>query len=106
MRTGIGDRVVDKVVRQIRIVLMSIEGELQDARPRQPKLVAQGLHVGRNQTQIFRDEWQMPELCLHCLKKAGSRTRHPLPGLSGWRSGWNVPRGREPAEVIHANTIG
>src|SRR5580704_12679705 len=47
----------------------------------------------------------MAQLGLHCLKKAGSRTRHPLPGLSRWRSGWNVPRSREPAEVIQANHI-
>src|ERR1700691_4600260 len=47
----------------------------------------------------------MAQLCLHRLKKAGSRTRHPLPGLSRWRSRWNVPRSREPAEVIHANDI-
>jgi hypothetical protein len=57
MRAGIGDCIVDKVVRQIGIVRMTIEGELQDARPRHTKLVAQGLHVGRNHTQIFRDEW-------------------------------------------------
>src|SRR5580693_8071493 len=84
---------------------MTIEGELQDARPRHAKLVSQGLHVGRNKTQIFRDEWQLAQLGLHGLKKAGSRTRDPLPGLSRWRSGWNVPRSREPAEVIQANHI-
>src|SRR5271156_860161 len=47
----------------------------------------------------------MPQLCLHRLKKAGSRPRHPLPRLSRWRSGWNMPRSREPAEVIQANHI-
>src|ERR1700730_11585347 len=47
----------------------------------------------------------MAEFCLHCLKKAGSRTRHPLSRLSRWRSGRNVPRGLEPAEVIQANHI-
>src|SRR5580658_2359140 len=47
----------------------------------------------------------MAQLGLHCLKKAGRRTRHPLPGLSRWRSGWDVPRSREPAEVIQANHI-
>src|SRR6202167_1354697 len=105
MRAGISDCIVDKVVREIWIVRMTIEGELQDAHPRQTKLVAQGPHVSRNHTQIFRYEWQMAELGLYCLKKAGSRTRHPLPGLSRWRSGWNVPRSREPTEVIHANHI-
>src|ERR1700728_1287907 len=47
----------------------------------------------------------MAQVCLHCLKKAGSRTRHPLPRLSRLRSRWNVPRSREPAEVIQANHI-
>src|ERR1700733_14635882 len=47
----------------------------------------------------------MTQLGLRCLKKAGSRTRHPPPGLSRWRSGWNVPASRESAEVIQANHI-
>src|SRR3984885_1172973 len=47
----------------------------------------------------------MTQLGLRCLKKAGSRTRHPPPGLSRWRSGWNVPCSRESAEVIQANHI-
>jgi hypothetical protein len=57
MRAGISHSIVDKVVRQIRIIRMTIEGELQDAHPRQSKLVAQSSHIGRNQTQIFRNEW-------------------------------------------------
>src|ERR1700685_2291117 len=84
---------------------MTIEGELQNARPRHSKLVAQGLDAGSNHTQVFRDERQMAQLCLHCLKKAGSRTRYPLPGLRCWRSGWNMPRGCEPTEVIQATHI-
>src|SRR5580658_7118034 len=47
----------------------------------------------------------MAQFCLHGLKKAGSRTRHPLPGLSRWRSCGNVPSSREPAEVIQPNHI-
>src|SRR5271170_2499327 len=47
----------------------------------------------------------MAQLCLHRLKETGPRTRHPLPGLSRWRSGWNVPRSREPAEVIQPNYV-
>ena len=105
MRTGIGDRIVHKVARQIRIVRMTIEGELQDAHPRQLKLVTQCPHVIRNHTQIFRNEWQTTQLCLHRLKKAGSRTRDPLARLSRWRSGGNVPRSREPAEVVQANHV-
>src|SRR3984885_15853739 len=47
----------------------------------------------------------MVQVGLHCSKKARPRTGHPLPGLSRRRIGWNVPRRREPAEVIQANQI-
>src|SRR5271163_394959 len=47
----------------------------------------------------------MAQLTLHSLKKARPRTRDPLPRLSRRRSGWNVPRSSEPAEVIEADHI-
>src|ERR1700733_3661087 len=47
----------------------------------------------------------MAQLCLHCLKKAGAGTRHPLPSLSCRCVGWNVPGSGEPAEMIHADHI-
>src|SRR5580692_1854690 len=47
----------------------------------------------------------MAQLRLRCLKKIGSRTRYPLPGLSRWRSGGNMPCSHKPAEVIQANHI-
>jgi hypothetical protein len=36
---------------------MAVEGELQDPSPRHLEFVAQRAHSGRNQTQIFSDEW-------------------------------------------------
>ena len=41
MGAGVGDRVGHKVVRQIWIVGMAVEGELQNPRARQLKLIAQ-----------------------------------------------------------------
>jgi len=57
MRAGIGDRIVHEIMRQVWIVRMTIESKLEHAHPGQTKLVAQGMHVGSNQPQIFRDEW-------------------------------------------------
>jgi len=46
MSACIGDCIVNKVAREIWIVCVTIERKLQDAHPRQLKLVTQGLHVG------------------------------------------------------------
>src|SRR5271165_4943102 len=47
----------------------------------------------------------MAQLLLHCLEKTGAGARRPLAGLSRCRPCWNVPRGREPTEVIQANHV-
>src|ERR1700688_425004 len=47
----------------------------------------------------------MAQICLHGLEKTGAWTGHPLPGLSGWRSGGNMPRGCESTEVIQPNYV-
>ncbi len=56
MSAGINDRVGDEVLREIWIICVAVEGELQDTRPRHLKFIAQRLHVGRNQTQVLGDE--------------------------------------------------
>ncbi len=53
MRAGINDRVRNKVVREIRVVAMTVEGELQDPCPRKLKLVTQCMHVRSNDAQTF-----------------------------------------------------
>jgi hypothetical protein len=50
-------RVGHEVVRKVWIVCMAVEGELQDPSPRHLEFIAQRAHGGRNQTQIFSDEW-------------------------------------------------
>src|SRR5712692_10628907 len=84
---------------------MTIKGELQNPGPRHLKLVTQRVYVRSNKTQIFGDERQATQLLTHRFEEVGARTLHPLSGLSRWRARWNVPRGREAAEVIQANRI-
>src|SRR5258705_13937799 len=84
---------------------MTVEGELQNSGSRKLELVTQRPYVRRNKTQIFGDERQATQLFVHRFEKAGARTLHPLSGLSRGRARWNVPRGRESAEVIQSNRI-
>ena len=56
MRAGVHDHVRDVVVREVRVIGMAVEGELEDLRPGQAELVAQGEHVGRDQPQVLGDE--------------------------------------------------
>src|SRR5271170_568207 len=105
MGAGIGDRVGNKVVREIWVVDMTVKGKLQDPSPRKLKLVAQCVHVRSNQAQIFDNKGQAAQLFAHCFKKACARARRPLSGLSGRCSCGNVPGGRKPAEVIQTNRI-
>src|SRR5215467_1494198 len=84
---------------------MTVKGELQNPGTRQLKLVAQCLHIRSNNSQIFDDELQVAQLVSYCFKKMGARPWYPLSGLGRWCACWNMPCGREAAEVIQANRI-
>jgi hypothetical protein len=73
---------------------------LQYPGPRQLKLVAQCLHVRSNNPQIFDDERQATQFLVHRFEKQSAWPRQPLPRLSRCCVRRNVPRSREPAEVI------
>src|SRR5260221_7386063 len=102
---GIGDRVGDKVVRQIWIVCMTVKGELQNSSPRKLKLVTQRLNIRSDNAKIFDDEREATQFLAHSFEKVGSRAGYPLSGLCRWRTHGNMPRGRESAKVVQANCI-
>ena len=102
---GVYNRVGNKVARQIRIVGMAIEGELQNASAGYLKLIAESVHPGCNQAQVLSDKWQGTELGLHRLEKTCTRPRHPLSRLSRWRPSRDVPCSRKTSKVIQANYI-
>src|SRR2546423_15262543 len=56
VRARVGDEVRVIVVRQVYILRVAAEGELQDAHAGETEVVAQGLNVGRDDAQIFRDD--------------------------------------------------
>jgi hypothetical protein len=83
VRAGVNDSIVDEVPRQIGIIRVAVEGELEDPGARNMELVAQGPHVWSDYPQILGDEWQAAQFTLHCPEKAGARSWYPLPRLGG-----------------------
>jgi len=78
---GVYDRIGDVVVRQMRVIRMSVEAELQHPCPRQTELVAQCGNVRRDQPQILGNERQTSHFSPYGLEELASRTGHPLAGL-------------------------
>ena len=62
MSTGIHDRVGARSCREVGVVRLAVEGELQHSHPGKMKLVAERGHVRRDQSQIFGDERQCAQL--------------------------------------------
>src|SRR5262245_24611162 len=84
---------------------MAVEGELEDPRPGQPELVAEGGNVGGDYPQILDDEGETTELPLYRGEELSSGTRHPLARLGRRRPGWHVPGGCEGAEMIQSDRV-
>ena len=105
MRARIRDRVADKIVREIRIICVTIERELQDSRAWYLRLIAQQRHVLSDEPQILGDKWQPPQFSPDRLEKAASWAGHPLAGLRCLSPRWYMPRSRETAEMIQANYV-
>ncbi len=105
MRPGVYDRVAIVVVRQIRIIGLAIECELEDTHARKVKFVAERVHVGRDQPQILGDKRESAQFPLQCMKEIGAWTRDPLSRLRRRCPGRNVPRRCECAEMIQPDYI-
>src|SRR5208283_1915054 len=105
VRACIRNCVTDKVLRKIRIVSVTIEGELQNSCTRDLKLIAQQRHVLSDQPQILGDKWQPPQFFPDRLEKAATRAGHPLAGLRCLSPRWYMPRSCETAKMVQANHI-
>src|SRR5262245_5219734 len=69
------------------------------------ELVAECVDVGRDEPQVFDDEWEGAQFAPYRAEEVSARTRHPSAGLGRRRLGWDVPGGRERTEMIQANHI-
>ena len=78
MGAGVHHRIGIVVAREIWVIGMAVEGELENARSRQVELVAERIHVRRDQPQILGDERQSAQLSLHCAERNRRRDRRPI----------------------------
>ena len=71
---GIGDRVRNEVVQQVRVVEVAVEGKLQNPGAGNLKLVGQCVYVRSDKTEIFRDEKAGRRAPCTPLQEAGARS--------------------------------
>ena len=68
MRAGVYDRVCLEIFRQIRIVFVAVESELQDAHARKIKTIPHRRYIRGDQPQVLGDEGQPAQLLFDGLE--------------------------------------
>jgi hypothetical protein len=66
------------ILREVRVVWLAVEGELENPCPGQVELVAERTYVGRDDPQVLGKEGEGAELFLHGAEKFAARARDPL----------------------------
>jgi hypothetical protein len=102
---GVYDCICSVILRQMRVIPMSVKGELQHPHPGQTEPVAQRGDVRRDQPQILGEERQTAQFSLRDLEEFGARSGHPLARLRRRGTGRHVPRGSENPEVVQAHNV-
>src|SRR5690606_14436954 len=78
VRTGVGDHVFGRVMRQERVGVVAVKGKLQYAHPRETKIGQQLSNVIGDRAQVLGDEWQIPQLLTQFSEEIRSRAFNPL----------------------------
>src|SRR6266849_8843485 len=89
-------------MRQIDVLRVAAECELENAHPRKATIVAQLFYVRRNHSEILSDDWQLTELASNRCKQFFSRRLNPAAAFCGLVAARNLPTGGEAAKVIDA----
>jgi len=109
VRAGVDDGIDFVVVRQVGVAGIAVEGELQDAHPRQTDRLPQGIHFRRDDPEVLGNDRQAPlavaEFAAHGGEDRFAPSRSPLAVDCRLGSGGNLPERLEAAEVIDANDI-
>ena len=105
MSTGVSDDVWHVVVRQIDVLRIAAETELQDPHAWKAKLLAQLDYVWSDHAEILGDERQLAELLANRFEQFPARRRNPLTALGSLIASGNLPARSETAEVVHAGDI-
>jgi hypothetical protein len=105
VRPRVCHRVWNVAVRKIQMRAAIREPKLQNPHPRHIKVLAQLIHLGRNQAKILRNKRQIAEDLLQPLKQFVPRSLHPLPVDRSLFLGRNRPVRLEATEVVQTNHV-
>src|SRR5260370_41326860 len=105
MCARIDHRVWSVVVREMRVVGMTIKGELENAHSGHVEFVAQRTDIGCNNPQVLGYERQITQLSLNRLEEIRARALHPLPGLRCPRSGRHMPSRGKSTEMVQPHEV-
>src|SRR5690606_34163714 len=105
VRARIRDGVLAMVRRQVRVVGLAVETELQDDHARQREAVAQRADLVRDQTEILGDERYLTEPAAHGLKQRVAGRLAPLSVARRLAAGRHAPVRLERAEVVDPEQV-
>jgi hypothetical protein len=105
MGSGVHHGVAHVVAREIRVIGLAVECELEDAHPGKFELVAERVHVRCDQPQILGDKRQERLIPLHGMKEIGAGTGDPLSRLLPWVAPAARATPRERPEMIQPDHI-
>jgi hypothetical protein len=78
VRAGINGAVLNVVVRQMRIVRVAVEGELQHTHAGQLELIPQRRYRRRDDSQVLGQQREPTQSTLRLVEEVGTRTGSPM----------------------------
>src|SRR5690606_18574992 len=105
MRAGVRDTVRHVSVRQMVVIRISAEPELEHAHSRNLVLVTQSEYFGRDESEILGDHRDVAEIFHDRREKLVSGGLHPFAMLGCFILAGNFPASFETAEMIDTNDI-
>jgi len=105
MSAGIHDRIVYEIVREVRVIPVTVKCELQNSCSRYVERISEYRHIRSYDSKVFGYERQGAQLPLDRAEEISAWARYPLATLSGGRTGWYMPGRRKTAEVVEPNHV-
>src|SRR5207248_614783 len=105
MSAGVHDRISVEIVRQVRVIRLSVKGELEHPCPGQLESITKFAYIGCNQAQILGDERQRTQFLFGRVEKICAWTGHPLAAPGRCCLSRYVPGRCKCSEVVEANQV-
>ena len=105
VRAGINDAVGFEIVRQVEIVALAAEGELQDRHPRQAGISSKLPRRGRKLAEVLRDDLGIRKGAADRLEEGHAGARQPLAFAGGGGRIRNPPVVGKAAEMVDPHHV-